>query len=123
MTTTLDPSFLQACLLIGDFKGGQFKAAQAALLTLGLRGGDFTARDIPETITGGSRHVAGAATGALVAMGLLVVVDRIKSPDPKAKGRRLDVLRLADGKYETARTWLARNQFPAPQPIQQELFA
>lgn len=110
--TTLEPAFLVACLQISAFKGGAMRAAQGALLTMALRGGSFTAADLPEAVTGGSRHLAGAATGSLISMGLLVVVDRVKSPDEKAKGRKVDVLRLADGKRATVLCWLVRNGLP-----------
>lgn len=121
MSTVLDPQFLVACLQISAFKGGQMKACQGALLTLALADGDFTAAELPESVTGGSRHLAGAATGSLISMGLLVVVDRVKSPDLKAKGRKLDVLRLAPGKRQTALTFIERNGLPIPKVGQIEL--
>jgi hypothetical protein len=115
MTTTLDPNFLVAVLQISGFKKEKMFPAQAALLHLALLGRDFTAADLPGEVTAGSRHLAGAACGALVAQGYLIAVDRIKSPDPKAKGRRLDVFRLAPGKRGTVITWLSRNSLPVPQ--------
>jgi hypothetical protein len=100
------------------------KRVEAGLLAIGLRSPEFTAADLPAELTEGSTHAAGAATGALVATGLLEVTARIKSPDPRAKGRKLDVLRLASP--STARTWLRENGFPLPsdpptRPVQQEL--
>ena len=112
MTTTLEPDFLVAVVRMITFKGRKMLGAQAALLHLALKGVDFTAAELPGEIVGDSRHIAGAATGALIAQGLLVVVDRIKSPRPEAKGRKLDVLRLAAGKRSTAITWLKANALP-----------
>jgi hypothetical protein len=117
--TTLDSQFLRAVVIMTGFKPNRMLRAQAALLSFALKYQDFTAHDIPAEITEGSKHVAGAATGALIAAGLLTVVDRIKSPDPKAKGRKLDVLRLASGKLHTARAWLTANGFD-PSPLQIE---
>ena len=88
---------------------------QATLLYMALKDVEFSAADIPGEITNGNTHLAGAATGALIAQGLLVVVGRVKSPIASAKGRKLDVLRINPNKRETVRTWLARNGFEAPQ--------
>lgn len=118
MTTTLEPSFLQACLLMQNFKGADMRRVQGALLAMALRG-DFTAAELPGEIVGDSKHIAGAATGALVAQGLLCVVGRVKSPRENAKGRKLDVLRLASGKRGTVLTWLRANNLPVPQAGQQ----
>lgn len=125
MTTTLDPSFLAASMLMQDFKPRRMVAAKGGLLWMALTRHQFTAADLPPEITLGSAHIAGAATGALIAEGLLVAVARTKSPKPAAKGRKLDVLQLADGKRGTARAWLIANQFPVPPeraPQQRELF-
>ncbi len=123
-TTTLEPSFLVAVLHMMNFKGKAMAAAEACLLRMALAGGEFTAADIPESVTRGNHHLAGAATGALVSMGLLVVVRRIKSPNPNAKGRKLDVLQLAPLKRGTALTWLRENELPAPVKTEQlELIA
>lgn len=119
MSTTLEPSFLLAVIRMNEFKRQPMVAVQAALLRMSLDGLDFTAADLPGEVTNGSKHIAGAATGALVAQGLLIVVDRIKSPDPKAKGRKLDVLRMAAGKRSTILTWLARQDLPVPVAGQQ----
>jgi hypothetical protein len=82
-------------------------AAQSALLMIGLKAQEFTAVDIPRDVTNGDKHLAGCATGSLVATGLLTVVGRMKSPDKSAKGRKLDVLRLTN--REKAKTWLRAN--------------
>ncbi len=114
MTTTLEPDFLLAVLRMSEFKREKLLAAKAGLLALALAGRDFTAAELPAELTEGSTHRAGAATGSLVATGLLVVVDRVKSPNPSAKGRRLDVLRLAPGKRSTVATWFERNGLEVP---------
>jgi len=108
-TTTLDPSFLRAVVMVTAFKPEPMRRAQAALLYIGLRGGEFTAAELPGEITNGSKHLAGAATGALVALGLLMVTRRVKSPNPRANGRKLDVLRCAA--RQRALLWLMRNGF------------
>ena len=71
MTTTLDPSFLRSVVVMTMFSPKRMTRCQAALLMLGLNGGEFTAAAIPAEVTEGNRHVAGAATGSLVATGLL----------------------------------------------------
>lgn len=108
--TTLDSQFLRAVVLLCGFKPRRMIGAQAGLLLIGLRGGDFTAADLPAEL--GGKHLSGAATGALISDGLLQVVGRIKSPNVNAKGRKLDVLRMA--KPETARAWLLANQIEEP---------
>lgn len=118
-TTTLDPQFLQAALLVTSFKGKRMLAVQGALLHLALSGRDFTAAEIPDVLVNGSKNLAGCASGALVAQGLLIVVARVPSPKPNAKGRKLDLFRLAPNKYETALTFLERNGLPRPSANQQ----
>ena len=117
-TTTLEPAFLQAVLQMMSFKPSSMSAAQAALLRMALDHHEVMATDIPECITKGNRHLAGAATGALVAMGLLVVIRREKSPNPNAKGRKLDVLQLAPMKRSTVLAWLKANKLPAQEERQ-----
>ena len=122
-TTTLEPSFLTAVLFLAGFKPRSMALAQAGLLALGLDRKECTAADLDPTITQGSKHLAGAATGALVAMGLLVVVGRCKSPRENAKGRKLDVLAIPAHRRSTAKVWLTRNGFAANQPADgQEAF-
>lgn len=122
-TTTLDPAFLTAVLFLANFKPRSMALCQAGLLALGLDRREFTAADLDPTITQGSKHLAGAATGALVAMGLLVVVGRCKSPNASAKGRRVDILAIPEHRRATAKVWLERNGFAANQPADgQEVF-
>jgi hypothetical protein len=122
MSTTLDPNFLTATMLMESFKGGQMKRTQGALLTLALEAdGPITAADLPGEITRGDLHLAGAATGALIALDLLVVVGRIKSPLASAKGRKLNQLNIPLERRATARTWLARQGFPPARTRAQQL--
>lgn len=101
------------------FRGAPMKSAQAALLMIGLRGEDFLASDLPGEVTNGSKHLAGAATGALVAAGLIECVGRVPSPDPRAKGRKLDVWRIPSAKVSTVKTWLRSNGYTVPETAEQ----
>src|SRR5438552_19108355 len=112
-TTTLDPSFLRAVVLMTGFKPSPMRNAQAALLAIGLRMAEFTAADLPGEVTNGSKHLAGAATGALVATGLLTAIRRINSPRLEAKGRTLDVLTIPD--RPRAKAWLRANAYDLEQ--------
>jgi hypothetical protein len=113
ITTTLDPSFLRSVVAMTMFTPKRMLRCQAALLMVGLGGGEFNATALPGELTEGNKHVAGAATGSLVATGLLTVTGRIKSPLANAKGRKLDTLRLTS--IETAKTWLRANKFAIPE--------
>ena len=122
MSTTLDPNFIVATMQMTAFKGGAMRRAQGALLTLALESPiPITAAQLPGEVTNGSAHLAGAATGALIAQELLVVVGRTKSTRPEAKGRKLDLLSVPLDRRSTAATWLARNGFPAPRTRSQQL--
>jgi hypothetical protein len=115
--TTFDASFLRAVVLLTGFKPEPMRRAQAALLLLAMREREFTAADLPGEITNGSRHIAGAATGALISDGLLRVVGRVKSPNPNAKGRKLDLLKLTFAAKAAA--WLRANGIAVPASIDQ----
>jgi hypothetical protein len=118
--TTLDPQFLRAVVLMTDFKPGDIRRVKSALLALAVNGLDFTAADLPAEIANGDIHIAGAACGALVSERLIVAVARRKSPDPKAKGRKLNVYRLGMGRLETVRAWFrAQNLNPPTAPTNQ----
>lgn len=110
MTTTLDAQFLRAVCLVCGFKPRPMVAAQAGLLLIGLRGHEFTAADLPGEL--GGKHLSGCAAGALVAEGLLTVVGRVKSPNVNAKGRKLNLMRVACA--ATARAWLRANEVAEP---------
>lgn len=106
MSTTLSPDFLQVIVLVSNFRGTPLQSAQACLLLLALEKGAITAADMPASICNGSKSLAGCATGALISMGLLEVVGRVKSPNPDANGRKCNLLRIPNDKMATARTWL-----------------
>src|SRR5438034_9197820 len=108
-TAPLDPSFLRAIVLITNFKPNPTRRALGALLMIGLHQTEFTAADLPGEITNGSKHMAGAATGALLACELVKVMRRIPSPRPEAKGRKLDVLKIVS--RSKAKAWLKANSF------------
>lgn len=112
--TTLDPQFLRAVVLMTDFKPGDARRVKSALLALAVNGLEFTAADLPAEIANGDIHIAGAACGALVSENLITAVARVKSPDPKAKGRKLNVYRLAAGRLATARAWFAAQGLNPP---------
>lgn len=113
MSTTLDASFLRAVLMQVSFKPDEMKRAQAALLLIALERGTVMATQIPREIVGDSEHRAGAACGALVSQNLLKVTARVKSPDEKAKGRKLNVYRVPYGRRRAVVAWLRANKFEA----------
>jgi len=103
---SLTPEFLRTVIIVSGFRGDDMARAQAALLMIGLHQQDFTAGHLPKEICGESKSLAGCATGALISMGLLEVVGRVKSPNPDANGRKCNLLRIPGDKVNTARTWL-----------------
>ncbi len=108
MSTTLDKDFLRAVILTVGFRGDAMHSACAALLMIGLRGQDFTGADLPGELTQGSKTLAGCACGYLTAAGLVECVGRIKSPNPDAKGRKVNQLRIPADKVATVKTLLTR---------------
>ncbi len=120
-STTLKVSFLRAVVLMIGFKPKLTRGVQAALLSMALRFDEFTAADLPAEITQGSKHVAGAASGTLVALGLIKVIRREPSPNKNAKGRKLDVFCLADGKRGAVKAWLRANEFDLKQINEEEV--
>jgi hypothetical protein len=112
--TTLHPDFLRTLIIVTGFRGSAIEQAEAALLLIGLEGGDFCAGQLPAEITNGDKHLSGCATAALITMGLVEVMGRIKSPNPDANGRKMNLLRIPAAKISTARTWLRiRGYHPA----------
>lgn len=114
MTTTLAPDFLRAVVLMTGFKPHRMRRVQAALLYCALETDRFTAAVLPAEVTrrdDGSpdRHIAGAATGALIVIGLLTAVGRVKSPVKESKGRKLDLLTAAN--VANIRAWLRANGY------------
>ena len=53
-------------------------------------------------------------TLALIAQGLLTVVGRVKSPIASAKGRKLDLLQIKEGRLSAVKAWLSANGFVIP---------
>jgi hypothetical protein len=103
--TTLSQEFLRSIVLVCGFRPRRMVAAQAGLLLIGLREGEFTAAQLPAEL--GGKNLSGCAAGALVAEGLLTVVGRVKSPVASSKGRKLNLFRITC--RETARAWLRAN--------------
>lgn len=94
------------------------QGAQAALLMIGLRG-DFSGASLPAEISNGSKNLAGAACGALLAQGLIESVGRVKSPHPDAKGRKVNLYRIPNDRVQTVRTWLRTHGFTQPDSPEQ----
>ena len=121
-SSSFDPNFLIAVIRMMEFTRAKTIGAKAGLLAMALKDEPFTAADLPAALTEGSVHRAGAATGGLLAMGLIVAVGRVKSPKENAHGRRVDILRLAPGKRSTVLTWFRQNNLTPPQFSEQLSF-
>lgn len=122
--TTLSPDFLRALVLVFSFRGEAMQAAQGAFLSILLQHGTATAADLPRELIkdkfgNPSAHISGCVTGALVAQGLIQEVGRVKSPDPVAKGRKLNVWRIVPEKRSTAKAWLRSHGYPVPESAEQ----
>ena len=104
--TTLDPSLLRSIILATNFRGGEMDRAQAALLLIGLQGLDFDAGMLPGEICGDDQHLAGMACASLCAQKLIEAVGRVKSSNPLANGRKVNLWRVPSNKVSTVRTWL-----------------
>ena len=112
--STLSREFIIETMHVSAHKGAEMRRAQAVLLTLAIQHPTCTAADLPGELTNGSKSLAGCASGALIAMKLLECVGRVKSPHKDAKGRKLNVLRIKEGRLNAALSWLARNGMPIP---------
>lgn len=119
--TKLSPDFLRAIVLLGDFKQGETRKVKAALLAMAMTADSFTAADLPGEICNGDIHLAGACCGSLLTQGLIESVGRVKSPDPQAKGRKLNLYRLAAGKFNTVRAWFNSQGITPPPAMQTEI--
>ena len=95
-----------AVLLIVSFKPDEMDRCMSFLLLVALERGTVRADELPGELVGDSKHRSGAACGALVSLGLLRVKERIPSPDPKAKGRRLNVYVVPHGRRRTVMAFL-----------------
>ena len=114
MNTRFESSFLAAIVVATEFKPKQLERIAGAMVMLALKGLDFTAADIPDDISQNNTKLPGLATGRLIQAGVITVVDRVKSPDKKAHGRKLNVLRLVN--RGIAVKWLVAHGFSAPEP-------
>lgn len=124
MNTKLDKDFLAAIVLVFSFRGDAMQAAQGAFLSILLQHGTATAADLPRELIkdkfgNPSAHLSGCVTGALVAQGLIQEAGRVKSPDPAAKGRKLNVWRIVPEKRSTAKAWLTSHGYPIPETAEQ----
>ena len=122
--TTLSPDFLRALVLVFSFRGEAMQAAQGAFLSILLQHGEATAAALPPELIkdkfgNPSKHLSGCVTGALVAQGLIVEAGRVKSPDPRAKGRKLSVWQIPSEKRATAKSWLLSHGYPVPESAEQ----
>lgn len=106
MKTELAPDFLAAVALINGFKPKPMIAAQAQLLARAYHFGRTMASDLDGDF---GKNVPGAACGALCAQNLLEVIARVKSPEPSAKGRKLDVWRIPPGRGFAVKAWFEAN--------------
>lgn len=119
----LDESFLRQVVIVTGFRGDAIRSCEAALLLVGLQNEPFTAAILPGERTQGSTTIAGCATGSLITQGLLEVCGRVKSPRPEANGRKVNLLRIPEGKASAVKTWLSRHGYAQLKESQQELFA
>lgn len=108
----VNADFFRAVILKVAFKPEPLRRAQAALLYAALSGETFTADVLPGEICD-DNTTAGCAVGALATAKLLERVDRVKSPAKSRHGAWVNRWRLAEGKRETAKTWLTKNGFDA----------
>ncbi len=107
----LDYPILRAIILAVSFRGDDMQRCQAAMLMIGLRGLDWDAGMIPGEICNGDQHLAGMACASLRAQGLIEGVGRVKSSNPLANGRKVNLWRVPAHKVSTARTWLDRHGY------------
>jgi len=116
-----DTDLMREIVLCASFRGELFHSTCAALLMVGLSGGDFTASCLPKDITRGDIHVSGLATKALIKMGLVEKIGYVPSPNADAKGRPVLQLRIPANKISTARTYLSRQGYTIPSPHPEQL--
>lgn len=117
--SNLDPSLARAIILATSFRGDEMHRCQAALLMIGLHDLDFNAGDLPGEICNGDQRLAGMACASLQVQGMLICVGRIKSSNPLANGRKVNLWRLTG--HAKARTWLSRHGFPSKDEAQMSL--
>jgi hypothetical protein len=122
----LDPTLARAIILATSFRGAAMHRCQAALLMIGLNGLDFDAGMLPGEIATKDdgtpdAQMAGMACASLASQGLLEAVGRVRSSNPLANGRKINLYRIPAAKVTTVRTWLQRHGYPAGQNEQTAL--
>jgi hypothetical protein len=118
MNAEAELSLMRSIVLVAGFRGTEFNSVQAAMLLIGLKGGDFSAAEIPRDLTRGDKHISGLATKTLLKMGLLEKVGYIPSPNKDAKGRPVLALRIPANKIATVKTWLICHGYLDSAPTQ-----
>ena len=111
------PSLLAAIVCAVAFKGKQMERIQASLVMLAMTGQDVCATDVPDDISENDTHLPGMAIGHLIQANVLTVVGRRTSPDPKARRRKLNVLRITN--LGIGKAWLHGHGFAMPEPRQE----
>ena len=114
--TTLSPDFLRNVIVVSSFRGDDFHRVCAALLLIALHEPTFDAGMLPGELVGESKTIAGIATGALISQELLEACGRVKSSSPLANGRKVNQLRIPEGRVSTVRCWLARHGYCVDDP-------
>ncbi len=121
MNAEAELSLMRQIVLVAGFRGTDLQSVQACMLMIGLKGGDFSAAEVPRDLTRGDKHISGLATKALLKMGVVEKVGYIPSPNADAKGRPVLALRIPSDKVSTVRTLLARWGYTDTAPQQQEM--
>lgn len=118
----MNASLLRALVLKVAFHPEPLRRCQAAMVYRALHGGDFTADEVLcGELVGDDTKIAGVTVASLASVGLLCRTGRCKSPSLSRNAAWVNRWGLADGKRQTALTWLARNRFPQPEPTQTEM--
>lgn len=117
----MDAGFLRAVIVVSAFRGDDMDRAMAALLLIGLHHREFCAGHLPKEICGESKSLAGCATGALITAGLVVVIGRVKSPNPDANGRKCNLITIPDEMKPAARRFLAVRGYVDQVEVQTEI--
>ncbi len=122
--STLHPEFLRNVVLVASFRGDDHSRICAALLLIGKKLPEYDAGMVPAELCGHSKTALGIATGSLIAQGLIEVCGRVRSSSPSANGRKVNQIRLKQGRLNAVNTWLARHGYKdAETPSQMELIA
>lgn len=119
--SALHPDFLRAVVLVSSFRGDDHNRICAALLLIGCKLATFDAGMVPAELCGHSKTALGIATGSLLAQGLLEVCGRVRSSSPAANGRKVNQIRIPEGKLGAVQTWLSRHGYKDAETAQMEL--